>query len=185
MTRPRVPHPTLMTSQPRTSSTEECRQRASVGRAPLVQNQRSLVKMTGFPQNTLRVSRVLRDQPHSRESADLMHWFMHWFMQFMHRFPPLRQFTFAHGGNRPPKARDSHSRQLPPSNRRGRCALRVRSSSPAGEVLARLVGSSRPREIIDGFSSCPAQPPRVATSTYPPSGPLLFFLPTSSPFRLF
>ena len=166
MTRPRVPHPSLMTSQPRTSSTEECRQRASVGRAPLVQNQRSLVKITGFPQNTLRVSRVLRDQPHNRESADLMHW-------SMHRFPPPRQFTFAHGGGGLLKLTIVIAVSFLHQTEGA-----VRAACPVViSQLERSSSASRPREIFDGFSSCPAQPPRqftsVATGTSPPSSPLI------------
>ena len=71
---------------------------------------------------------------------------MHWFLR---RFPPLRQFVHGRG-----------------------IVIVVSFLLPAERSSPR----GRAREIFDGFSSCPAQPPRrhtsVATGTSPPSGPL-------------
>ena len=95
---------------------------------------------------------MLQPAPRSGEqSADLMHW-------FMHRFPPLRQFTFAHGGNRDLLKLTiaiavSFLHQTGGGGARGVSGRHLPLESP---VLARLVPAARD---LDGFSSCPAHHP--------------------------
>ena len=136
---------------------------SSVGRAhsvPRGQNQRSLVEITGFPQNKhFATSSTVGRAP--RVSADLMHW-------FMRRFPPLRQFTFVHGGGRGllKPTIVIHSRQLPPSS--GEVLAPVRSSTASPPVS--------PNHRVDIRPSRRVLLPRPALS--PPR-------PSPIPFRLF
>ena len=141
---------------------------SSVGRAhsvPRGQNQRSLVEITGFPQNKhFATSSTVGRAP--RVSADLMHW-------FMRRFPPLRQFTFVHGGGRGllKPTIVIHSRQLPPSS--GEVLAPVRSSTASPPVS--------PNHRVD------IRPSRRVLSPVRPSRPpdLHPYHSVSSPRRLF